>query len=161
MPKMQLRTSPIQIVAQDVLDVSIQSNFLEDESEEFGPGKLDVERDVVPFEENPRKFGIHLTISFGQTDGEQLPPFTGSISLFGVYLVHENFSQDPKRLVRITGASMLYGVARELISTITARSPNGVLTLPSVSFFEEAEKRVAKKAGKKQAKKKAAKAKKS
>ena len=29
---------------------------------------------------------------------------------------------------------MLYGVGREMISHITARSPDGILTLPSVSL---------------------------
>ena len=79
-----------------------------------------------------------MNIHFTQADPASPPPYTGSISLLGVYSVHEDFPKDPERLIRITGASMLYGVAREMISHITARSPNGILTLPSISFYEDA-----------------------
>ncbi len=154
---MQLKTSPIQIISQEVVDVSVRTHSATEDQESFGRGKLDVERNLFPFEDNPRRFGVALKIDFGETDISTPPPYSGSISLFGVYLVHEDFPNDPERLIRITGASMLYGVGREMISQITARSPNGILTLPSVSFFEDAPKS---KPAKKVAKKKGAKRKK-
>ena len=137
---MQLKASPIQIISQEVVDVSVHTHPATEDQESFGRGKLDVERNLFPFEDNPRRFAVALKIDFGEADNSTPPPYSGSISLYGIYIVHEDFPNDPERLIRITGASMLYGVGREMISQITARSPNGILTLPSISFYEDAPK---------------------
>ena len=150
---MQLKPSPIQIISQEVVEVSVQTHRANENHEPFGRGSLDVERNVIPMEGHPLRYGVAMKIRFTEADPGSPPPYTGSISLFGVYLVHEDFPQDPERLIRITGTSMLYGVAREMISHITARSPNGILTLPSISFYEDAPNP---KPAKKKAKKKAA-----
>jgi preprotein translocase subunit SecB len=147
---MQLKPSPIQIIRQEVVEVAVHTHPAPDQNEPFGRGKLDVERTLIPCEDHPRQFAVSMKIDFSEADPSSPPPYSGSISLVGVYVVHESFPKDPERLIRITGASMLYGVGREMISHITARSPNGILTLPSVSFIEDApEPKPAKKAAKK------------
>jgi len=152
MSTLQLKPSPIQILNQDVLNVSVEASQAD---LEFGEGNIIVDRHVAPLEGRKGCWGIDLQIRFCPIEGQEVPPYTGSIELLGFYKVHEGYTGDPERLIRITGASMLYGVAREMLSQITAHSTNGMLTLPSVSFFEESpKKRATKKAAKKTARKK-------
>jgi preprotein translocase subunit SecB len=154
MPKTPLKPSPISVHAQDFWDVSIQAST----ESEHGYGDILVEREVQPIPDREHCWGVYLEIKLNAVEGEKPPPYTGRIIARGVYEVHPEYPYDAERLIRITGASMLYGAAREMVSTLTARGPNGMLTLPSVSFMEEApEKKPAKKAAKK-AKKKTSKA---
>lgn len=146
MPKTPLKPSPLMVHAQDFWDVSIQATT----DPEHGYGDIAVEREVMPVKDRERCWTVYLEIKLNAVDGEKPPPYTGKIIARGIYEVHSGYPNDPERLVRITGASMLYGSAREMVSAITARGPNGMLTLPSVSFFEEVPK---KKAAKKSSKK--------
>lgn len=151
MPTLQLKPSPIELLSQDVLSVELKATTLKTE---FGESNLSVERKVRKIKDKPGCWGIHMEVRIEGTDPDNPPAYTGKIELIGYYNVHEQYKLDPERLIRITGASMLYGVAREMLSQITARSVNGLLTLPSVSFFEDVpEKKVSKKAAKKAAKK--------
>ena len=151
MPTLQLKPSPIQLLSQDVLGVRLDATVDQDE---FGGSQLSVERETHPIKDQPDCWALKLRIKFDAADSTHPPEYLGEIELIGYYRVHKHYKQDPEKLIRITGASMLYGVAREMISSITARSANGMLTLPSVSFFEESPK---KKAAKKATKKKTAK----
>lgn len=151
MSKTPLKASPLEILTQDFLSMSIEAT----PGEEFGPGQIEVERKLVQEDDqNLQQWTIFLTLDISADEGQPPPPYTGRVLARGVYIVHTDFPQDPERLIRITGASMLYGAVRELISTFTARSPNGLITLPSVSFFERPpkEKSAAKKSTKKRSK---------
>ncbi len=151
MPKTQLKPSPLQLISQDTLEIAITAS---ERADAFGSGNIEVDREVEQSGEDPNRWAVMLDVTLQQVEGEAPPPYTGHIKLLGFYQVHEGYKGDSDRLIRITGASMLYGAAREMISYITARSPNGMLTLPSVSFYEEAQKE---KTVKRTAKKKAAK----
>ncbi len=135
MPKTQLKPSPLQILSQDTLDISITAS---ERGHEFGQGNIEVEREVERSADHANRWAVVLDITLQAIEGEAPPPYTGQIKLVGFYQVHEDYQGDAGRLIRITGASMLYGAAREMVAYITARSPNGMLTLPSVSFYEEA-----------------------
>ncbi len=77
-----------------------------------------------------------VMIDLQRTEGAKPPPYTGHIVIRGVYEVSEHYQDDPERLIRVTGASMPYGAVREMVAGFTARSANGMATLPSVSFYE-------------------------
>lgn len=150
MPKTQLKPSPLQLLSQDTLEVTIKASAPGDA---FGSGNIEVDREVEQSGEDPNRWAVMLDVTLQAVEGEAAPPYTGHIKLLGFYKVHEDYKGDSDRLIRITGASMLYGAAREMVSYITARSPNGMLTLPSISFYDEAPaKKTAKKAAKKQIK---------
>lgn len=158
MPKTPLKPSPIAILSQDFWEVSLHAST----ESKHGVGDIEVERQVHPVKGNPHQWSVYLKIDIAALEGELPPPYTGRIIAQGIYQVHQQYPRDPKRLIRITGASMLYGCAREMVSSVTARGPHGILTLPSISFYEEsaqAKKKTAKKATKKTAKKKVVRAK--
>lgn len=148
MPKTPLNPSPISVLSQDFWEVNLQASTGHDH--DFGD--LDIKRQVTPVKDNPLQWCVYLQIKLTAVEGQKPPPYSGCILARGIYEVHKQYAHDPGRLVRITGASMLYGAAREMITSVTARGPHGMLTLPSVSFYEECSK-PRKKAAKKTAKK--------
>lgn len=149
MQKTLLNPSPLTVIAQEFSEVCITAN----PEKEHGPGGIEVEREVALDEDNPNRWTIDLIIGLTVQSGKIHPPYFGSIWMQGLYEVHENYPGDPERLIRVTGASMLYGAAREMIANLTARGPNGMLTLPSVSFIEPVSKKApAKKVAKKRVK---------
>ncbi|MGJ3244097.1 MAG: hypothetical protein ACFE0O_14225 [Opitutales bacterium] len=139
MSTVPLKPSPLEIISQDVLGLLIDPYL--DPDRQFGPGSLSVDRQVWSDQDNPGIWMINLQIHLTGTEDERPPSYAGHIKVVGRYRVHPEYRHDPEKLIRITGASMLFGVAREMIAHVTARSINGMLTLPSVSFFEEPEKK--------------------
>lgn len=148
--------------------MSVQSQI----DSENGANTLDIDTTLLPVKDRERAWFLLLSVTVGADPEAKRPPYLAQIEVSGLYQVHESYSGDPERLVRITGASILYGAAREMLCNITSRCDHGMLTLPSVSFFENgksdiknsvakkaAKKAATKKAAKKTAKKKAAKAK--
>lgn len=82
--------------------------------------------------ENPRQWRIEITVSLG--DGS---PYTGHATVVGVYRVDDAVPEsDVSKLVAVNGSSILYGTVREYFAGLTARSTNGELLLPSMSFAD-------------------------
>jgi preprotein translocase subunit SecB len=133
MPKKPLKASPIQILSQDFSEVSVQSQH----DSKGGANTLDVSTTLVPIEGNEREWMLMLSITLGANPESARPSYLAQVEVSGHYHVNKLYKGDPERLVRITGASILYGAAREMICNITSRCDNGMLTLPSVSFFEK------------------------
>lgn len=149
---LDLSLSPIQLLSQEFLHVELSAV----PAEEHGPGNIDVERDVV-YDLEDKDWRVTLSVTIQGVEGKIDPPYKGAVVARGFYKVHESYPHDAEKLVRITGASMLYGSIREMVAHISARAPNGMISLPSVSFMEPEKpqkKAAAKKA--KPAKKKAA-----
>ncbi len=154
MQKTPLKLSPVILHAQNIWAVNLQASLDRD----FGTGDISVERKIKPMKDRERCWSVYLDIQLNAHAAEKSPPYTGNIIAEGVYEAHPNYPNDPERLVRVTGSSMLYGAVRELVSMITARGPNGMVTLPSVSFVEDAPSKAATKpAAKKTAKKRTSK----
>jgi len=145
---LDLSLSPIQLLSQEFLHVELSAIPAED----YGPGKIDVDREVF-YDKEDDDWRVTLTVEIQGVDGKANPPYKGAVVARGVYKVHESYPHDTEKLVRITGASMLYGCIREMVAHISARAPNGMINLPSVSFVDPPEEAPAKK---KTAKKKAA-----
>ena len=150
---MQLSESPLHMLAQEFLHVELSAI----PAEEVGPGNIDVDREVF-YDKEDDDWRVTLTVEIKGIDGKNDPPYKGALVARGFYKVHESYPHDAEKLVRITGASMLYGSIREMVAHISARAPNGMINLPSVSFVDPPEKPKPKKktAKKKVAKKKAA-----
>jgi len=146
---MQLNPSPLEVHSQFFWETNLTAS----REPEPGAGDLDVERRVIPMPDVPNGWRVILQLRIVGVEGEKEPPYLGQIVAEGQYSVHEKYPHDPERLIRITGSSMLYGVIREMIATVTARGPHGMLTLPSVSFFENEKDPVKKTPAKKTAKK--------
>ena len=159
MPKTPLKASPLRIVTQDFSEVSVQAQH----DSEDGANTLDVNTTLLPVEGQDRAWVLLLSVRVGADSEGKRPPYLAQVEVSGCYEVHDSYSGDPERLVRITGASILYGAAREMLCTVTSRCEHGMLTLPSVSFFENGndtrKKKPAKKAAKRSAKKKTVKSK--
>jgi preprotein translocase subunit SecB len=152
MPKTPLNPSPLTVISQNFWEVKLLAAM----TQEYDAGDLDIEHDVQPLPDSPNQWRVVMQVKLAALDGQKPPPYAGHIIAEGRYQVHEQYPYDPERLIRITGASMLYGAIREMTTSITARGPHGMLTLPSVSFYEDS-KKAKKKAPKKKPAKKVAK----
>ena len=100
-----------------------------------GSLSLETEAEIASDSEDPLRWLVSLTVAF-QADEEKDPSaYTGSVSIRGQFKIRESFKEeDREALVRVTATSMLYGACREMLANFTARSCNGMLNLPSVSF---------------------------
>lgn len=133
MPKTPLKVSPLSLISQEFLEISLKATT----DTEHAQGNLEVLREEMPVDGNPRRWRVVLQVNLNTTEGVPPPPYTGHVVIRGVYEVSEKYEHDPARLIRVTGASMLYGAVREVLAGFTARSANGMVTLPSVSFYEK------------------------
>lgn len=148
--QLEVSLSPITLIAQEFLRVDLTAIFAED----FGPGNIDVDREIYQDEEDPQQWTVLLTVLIQGVKDKSTPPYVGGIMARGFYKVHDEFPGDAEKLIRITGASMLYGAIREMIAHISARAPNGMINLPSVSFIEPEKPKPKSKPTKKKASKK-------
>ncbi len=92
---------------------------------------------VARHAEKPRQWKVTLDVEFGPQNPGCPTPYSGAISFVGEFDVKPQYPEgDVRRLVEVTGVSMLYGACREAIANLTARAAHGMITLPSVSFFQ-------------------------
>lgn len=92
---------------------------------------------VARHAEKPRQWKVTLDVEFGPQDQARPTLYSGAISFCGEFEVSPAFPENgAQRLVEVTGVSMLYGACREAIANLTARAAHGMITLPSVSFFQ-------------------------
>ncbi|MFP4203696.1 MAG: hypothetical protein ACLFS4_05140 [Opitutales bacterium] len=140
MPKTPLSHSPLEIIQHEFTEIAVRSTPTCDDGN-FGSGTLEVHRQQTrqSDEENTWTLLLQVTFHKSETD-ENPPPYEGHLTIQGLFRVHEQFPHDAERLIHVTGASILYGAAREMLANLTARSANGMLSLPSVSFMEPSTK---------------------
>ncbi|MGB0992222.1 MAG: hypothetical protein ACPG32_07105 [Akkermansiaceae bacterium] len=154
MPK-QPKPSPLRILNHEFTTIELHASDAPDPS-----GELELTTD--------RRFGIasddelqrycELTIIFGSIKDGQPAPYSGKITAAGVFQISEDYTEQRRdQLIEVTAVSILYGACREMLANLTARSSHGLLSLPSVSFYDPTSK-TAKKATRKTAKKAAKKA---
>lgn len=131
--KVQLSQSPLKLLSHEFLEIHLNANL----EEEKGGGAISVERDVQSYENPERIWSVILEVKLQASEEGPPPTYTGGVTIAGMFEVVEGYQYDPERLIRVTAASMLYGTAREMIANLTARSANGMISLPSVSFIEK------------------------
>lgn len=144
--KVQLKQSPLKLLSHEFLEIHLNANLKDD----AGGGAIAVDRDIQTYENLKRQWRVILQVTLQASDGDLPPTYTGGVTIAGMFEVAEGYKFDPERLIRVTAASILYGAVRELIANLTARSANGMMSIPSVSFMEQDQP---KKAAKKQPKK--------
>ena len=85
---------------------------------------------------NPHLLSVKLTVIL-KSDTESPCAYTGKVEIIGQFEVAKNFDIS-KRLdvMRVNAVSLLYGAVREMVMTITARSVNGMLCIPTLSFID-------------------------
>lgn len=89
-------------------------------------------------DEAPLNWRVLLEVTFGPHDTEHPTPYSGKITVSGSFQISESFSEENREaLIRVSAASILYGACREMVANLTARSVNGILSLPSISFRKE------------------------
>jgi preprotein translocase subunit SecB len=157
MPK-QPRNSPLVIVNHEFTVIELNAT-----SEPNPTGELSLNTDLSlgknPDDELSRF--CELTVKFYSLDENKPAPYSGKITINGVFQISKEYAEHRRdQLIEVTGPSILYGACREMVANLTARSTHGLLSLPSVSFFDPSSataKKAAKKSAKKTTKKAAAK----
>jgi preprotein translocase subunit SecB len=129
-----LSHSPLQILKHEFEHIEIVANST---GSDDGNVRLNIDRVFSPRDDDPRNWRLVLRVGFGSDEEGQQTPYKGLVEIVGYFLVAPGFPDDKmEELIRVTGASILWGACREMIANLTARSSQGMITLPSISFVE-------------------------
>lgn len=155
----QPKSSPLEILTHEFTTIELQAADVPDPSGEL---QLTTDRCFgVDPEDSLRRF-CELTVIFGSIKDEEPAPYSGRITATGVFQISDDYAEHRRdQLIEVTAISILYGACREMLANLTARSTHGLLSLPSVSFYDPnsaTAKKAAKKSARKTAKKVAQKA---
>jgi preprotein translocase subunit SecB len=145
-----MQTSPLQLEGYylEEISVSILPHALKQGGielwEGFHPRATGIDNDMpftfetqVGFDrrrDDPFRFKIKLTL---ESDNEKTPnfPYSFRIVLIGFFNVAKTYpAERVDLLVSVNGPSVLYSAAREILATVTGRSPLPAIALPTVSF---------------------------
>lgn len=76
---------------------------------------------------------LRLRIIIENSEEHPSSQYTGEFEMMGEFQIHPDFPEEKReKLVRMSGGSILYGALREWVATVSARSINGLLELPTV-----------------------------
>jgi preprotein translocase subunit SecB len=99
----------------------------------------DLEIGVVSVErnpENPAQWRFEVSLELPDEPDNKFP-YTVATTLVGVFTVNEHYPEEhAERLARVNGPAVLYSSAREIVASITGRSPYPKLLIPSVTFIQ-------------------------
>lgn len=99
------------------------------------PLTFDVSTNYQAKEEDPSRHAMEMSVRSNLQETSSYPyDFQITITGFFRWAPDEPLSADILKAVRTNGLSMLYSIAREIISTSTARGPFPGALLPTVSF---------------------------
>lgn len=84
--------------------------------------------------ENPSQWRFEVSLGLPEILDSEFP-YTIATTLVGFFTVSEQYTGDGERLARVNGPALLYSSAREIVASITGRSPYPKLLIPSVTFF--------------------------
>jgi len=128
-------TSPLTILDHRFLEVTFRASENPAPEAQYD---LETRSDISVSADDPLLWTALLEISFGAKDDDQSAPYTGRIIIRGTFRIRDSFSEKNREaLIRVSAASILYGASREMIANMTARSVNGILSLPSISFRKQ------------------------
>ena len=138
-----MKKSPLQLLRYIVSEASCAANPTFDLKKAFGTASEQLSVGVkVNQQQSPEgapwhSWTVEITISQKSTEGQNLP-YRFEVTLVGFFACRGPLPADVEesRFVQINGSSMLYGAAREIVRSLTARGPWGVLFLPCISFYE-------------------------
>jgi preprotein translocase subunit SecB len=95
---------------------------------------------VISSQKNPqneRQWHLGLRVVMKSTDPEKPFVYDTDVAVQGMVEVHETFPADKReQLAEVNGYSLLYSAIREMLLTVTGRSSNGLMCLPTLNFVE-------------------------
>lgn len=139
-----MQPSPLQLVQLFYTNIAVKSRPLEAEQElespfDFNGVIIGEGIDVAVLsedKENPEEFALRLRIAITNAEGKQAP-YDIDIEATAVFTVAPQFKrEDRENFVVVNGCAVLYGAIRDQILTLTSRSTNGPLLLPTVNFLD-------------------------
>lgn len=144
----QPKNSPLTLINHEFTVIELRA---EESSNPIGELELSTDVRVGTNTEDKLLRSCELSVQFGSADKDAPAPYGGKITIAGVFKISDSYAEHRRdQLIEVTATSILYGACREMLANLTARSTHGLLSLPSVSFFDPA-KAPAKKAVKKKA----------
>jgi preprotein translocase subunit SecB len=133
-------TTPLQLDNHFYTNVFVQAlpEFAESDESSRGSSiswKIDVH--------HPSELGlpwiVELQINIDPSNGKS-SPYKIRLTAVGVFVVSDDVPVEKiEALLRINGGSMLYSSSREFLFSITARSPNGPIYLPTIRILPKKE----------------------
>lgn len=112
---------------------------------EAGSVGFEISDITTPINDDPFQWRCELSVSSTDT-GDKSSVYEFNIVLVGFFSVQPSLSQEQAQLLAETNSpALLYSTSREIIGTITRRSPYPALLLPSVTFIKDTEEQEPKK----------------
>jgi preprotein translocase subunit SecB len=106
----------------------------------YDPAPPDIEIGVVSADqsaENPAQWRFEVSIELLPDASDGNFPYTIETTLVGFFTVDERYPpENRERLAKANGPALLYSCAREIIASVTGRSPYPRLLIPSVTFIQ-------------------------
>ena len=104
-----------------------------------GEGRLDANCDCQNHESECAKWMVNLKVRQVADNERGCPVYTFDMQVVGFFEVDAGYpAEKAEQMVRANGPAVLYGTIREMVATLTARGPFPMVTLPSVTFIDEA-----------------------
>lgn len=69
-------------------------------------------------------------------DGEVQTPYDVVLEVVGIFSVNSRYEGNPEELALISGCGVLWSAMRDMLLSITIRSANGELLLPTATFHD-------------------------
>jgi preprotein translocase subunit SecB len=87
-------------------------------------------------EEQPSHWRFEVNLELPHLPDSEFP-YQIATTLVGYFTVDENYPAElAERIARVNGPAVLYSCAREIVATVTGRSPYPKLIIPSVTFLQ-------------------------
>lgn len=137
MPKLHAKSSALTLLSVSFLKVHVEADF---ESKSSGQD-FDYHKAMVAFHIHHSKteggtWNVALAFLTTNENAKNVCPYEIEVQVLGEFSVSQKL--DPSRhdkLVYENGSALLYGAIREMISSITSRSAQGPLMIPTASFM--------------------------
>lgn len=133
-------TIPLQLDNHFYTTVYVQALPEYSESEESSKGSsIGWKIDVHHPKEKEHPWIVELKINIDPAEGKS-SPYKIRLTAVGVFFASDDVPPEKiEDMLRINGGSMLYSSSREFLFSITARSPNGPVYLPTIRIFPKKE----------------------
>lgn len=125
------------------ISYAVKNNLdtIPDKVSEINPVGLEVSDLTTPVEEIENGWRCELVIKSSDDENEGNPFYNFRIVMVGFFKVNPNLSlETAQSLAESNCPAVLYSTSREIIATVTRRSPYPAVLLPLVTFIKVAEK---------------------
>ncbi|MCW5962233.1 MAG: protein-export chaperone SecB [Pyrinomonadaceae bacterium] len=107
--------------------------------ESIEPVGLEITDITIPTNENS-DWRCELTIESADSETESNPYYNFKIVMVGFFKTHPEMTKEHSKLLAETNCpAVLYSTSREIVATVTRRSPYPAVLLPLVTFVKTAE----------------------